>query len=453
MAIYKLVLPRMGESVAEATITGWLKSVGDEIEEDESIIEVATDKVDSDIPSPVNGVLKERLCEEGDVIQVGQTIAIIETEAEEESMEDGSSEELEQEEATEVFSEEEVDFEDMPGVEMLKDKETEAPPRSKTEGNFRFYSPLVRSIAQRENISPAELDEIPGTGTEGRLTKQDLFSYLEKRGEEPVSASPEQPQEKQPEQDTPSSPSQKALFKAKASSGDEIIEMDRMRRLIADHMVQSVHTSPHVVSFVEADVTHLVQWRNNIKADFQKREGEKITFTPIFIEAISKALRDFPMVNVSVDGYNIIKRKNINIGMAAALPSGNLIVPVIKNADQLSLVGLTKTVNDLADRARNNRLEPDHTQGGTFTFTNIGAFGNITGIPIINQPQAAILAVGTIKKKPAVIETEMGDAIAIRHIMYLSMSYDHRVIDGALGGSFLKRVADYLEDWELNREI
>ena len=302
------------------------------------------------------------------------------------------------------------------------------------------------------------MDGISGTGAEGRVTKQDILAYIEKRTDkESVRASSEpvsQPDKEQVQQvESPSSSSQAAEAPKITTPGDEIVEMDRMRRLIADHMVHSVKTSPHVASFVEADVTNLVNWRNKIKDSYKNREGENITFTPIFIEAISKALRDFPMVNVSVDGNHIIKRKNINIGMAAALPSGNLIVPVIKNADQLSLVGLSKTVNDLANRSRQNRLKPDDTQGGTFTFTNIGAFGNIMGVPIINQPQAAILAVGTIKKKPAVLETEQGDVIAIRHMMYLSMSYDHRIIDGALGGTFLKRVADYLENWDTNREI
>lgn len=435
----------------EATITGWVKSVGDEIEEDESILEVATDKVDSDVPSPVSGKLKEILFEEGDVVQVGQVIAVleIEGEAEEETSEVTTEDTSASVEETEDQGVENNLTKNIPGIAQLSAKEnTEQESTSSSDSGFRYYSPLVRSIAQREGLSQHELDKIHGSGAEGRLTKDDVLNYVKTRGSQakPTSGT------KSPQPSlSPTASSQKAPVSI--SGGDEIIEMDRMRRLIADHMVQSVHTSPHVVSFVEADVTNLVKWRDAIKVGFQKREGDKITFTPIFIEAISKALRDFPMINVSIDGYKIIKKKNINIGMAAALPSGNLIVPVIKNADQLSLVGLTKTVNDLAERARNNKLLPDDTQGGTFTFTNIGAFGNITGIPIINQPQAAILAVGTITKKPAVIETPHGDAIAIRHIMYLSMSYDHRVIDGALGGSFLKRVADYLEKWDMEREI
>lgn len=462
MAIYNLVLPRMGESVMEATITGWVKSVGDEIEEDESILEVATDKVDSDVPSPVSGVLKEILFEEGDVVQVGQVIAVLEIEKEEEEDEitEETSEDIStpSEEPENKKVEQEI-VENIPGIAHLKSKENKKQDEIPSEDGFRYYSPLVRSIAQQEGLSQQELDKIHGSGAEGRLTKDDVLNYVKTRSAQPKTSSSPDPTISSPiSKNEDAFPSSKPVIASQKTSvsisgGDEIIEMDRMRRLIADHMVQSVHTSPHVVSFVEVDVTNLVKWRNSIKDGFQKRENEKITFTPIFIEAISKALRDFPMINVSVDGYKIIKKKNINIGMAAALPSGNLIVPVIKNADQLSLVGLTKTVNDLAERARNNKLQPDDTQGGTFTFTNIGAFGNITGIPIINQPQAAILAVGTITKKPAVIETADGDAIAIRHIMFLSMSYDHRVIDGALGGSFLKRVADYLEKWDMKREI
>src|SRR5690606_16933935 len=343
----------------------------------------------------------------------------------------------------------------IPGTELLNRE-----PQDKTviHSGLRFYSPLVKNIAQEEGLSQAELDGISGTGAEGRVTKQDILAYIEKRTDnESVRASSapvSQPDKEQVQQvASPSSSAQVPADPTITTPGAEIVEMERMRRLIADHMVQRVKTSPHVASFVEADVTNLVNWRNKIKDSYKNREGENITFTPIFIEAISKALRDFPVVNVSVDGNHIIKRNNINIGMAAALPSGNFIVPVIKDADQLSLVGLSKTVNDLANRSRQNRLKPDDTQGGTFTLTNIGAFGNIMGVPIINQPQAAILDVGTIKKKPAVLDTEQGDVIAIRHMMYLSMSYDHRIIDGALGGTFLKRVADYLENWDTNREI
>lgn len=456
----------MGESVSEATITKWVKAIGDLVEEDDPIVEIATDKVDSDVPSPVMGKLTKTLFEEGQVAQVGEVIAWIEVEndiAEEDSVSEKAEEQASippTETVTDTASPANTALPEdaiagIPGTELLN---REPQDKTITHSGLRFYSPLVKNIAQEEGLSQAELDSISGTGAEGRVTKQDILAYIEKRTDkESVRASSEpvsQPDKEQVQQvESPSSSSQAAEAPKITTPGDEIVEMDRMRRLIADHMVHSVKTSPHVASFVEADVTNLVNWRNKIKDSYKNREGENITFTPIFIEAISKALRDFPMVNVSVDGNHIIKRKNINIGMAAALPSGNLIVPVIKNADQLSLVGLSKTVNDLANRSRQNRLKPDDTQGGTFTFTNIGAFGNIMGVPIINQPQAAILAVGTIKKKPAVLETEQGDVIAIRHMMYLSMSYDHRIIDGALGGTFLKRVADYLENWDTNREI
>lgn len=448
----------MGESVSEATITKWVCAIGDSVEEDDPIVEIATDKVDSDVPAPVTGKLSRIFFEENQVAQVGEVIAWIEVEGEtdqdtiapaaEEVGEAVSKTEPEisqdtvepdtieegHPQAISATQEEEVPTQGIPGVELLH-------------SGARFYSPLVKNIAQEEGLSQAELDSIRGTGAEGRVTKQDILDYIGKRSANYPRVGSEETAPK------PVSSDQHVIKPQITTPGDEIVEMDRMRKLIADHMVHSVKTSPHVASFVEADVTNLVNWRNKIKDSYKKREGENITFTPIFIEAISKALRDFPMVNVSVDGHHIIKRKNINIGMAAALPSGNLIVPVIKNADQLSLVGLSKTVNDLAHRSRQNQLKPDDTQGGTFTFTNIGAFGNIMGVPIINQPQAAILAVGTIKKKPAVLETEHGDVIAVRHMMYLSMSYDHRVIDGALGGTFLKRVADYLENWDINREI
>lgn len=451
MARHHVQLPRMGESVSEATVIKWLKQPGDQVEEDEPLLEIATDKVDSDVPSPVSGVLVEQLCAVDQVVQVGENLAVVQTEGEaDDNMEyievsDESTEEAAPD--AEIGPEpgsNDIEPDQIPGLDQLHNQ-TETV-------SGRFYSPLVKNIASEEGISLAELDKIPGTGSEGRVTKRDIMAYLERRAIE--TASPEiqetpvaQPTQVEEIDNTPSTPS---LI---TSPGDEIIEMDRMRRLIADHMVKSVQIAPHVSSFVEADVTNLVIWRNKIKANFEKREGEKITFTPIFIEAVSKALKDFPMVNVSVDGTNIIKKRDINIGMAAALPTGNLIVPVIKRADQLSLVGLTKAVNDLAGRARANKLKPDDTQGGTFTLTNIGAFGNIMGTPIINQPQVAIMAVGTITKKPAVIETEHGDLIGIRHMMYLSLSYDHRVVDGALGGRFLKRVADYLENWDSEREV
>jgi 2-oxoglutarate dehydrogenase E2 component (dihydrolipoamide succinyltransferase) len=452
MSIYKLVLPKMGESVSEATITKWVKSIGESIGEDDTIAEIATDKVDSEVPSPVQGVLKEFLFEEGSVAQVGDVIALIEIEGEGENtaptaaVEEVSSTHQEEAEPT-------VHEITIPGMDELNHMEERESVAALSEG--RFYSPLVRSIAQQEQVSQAELDLIVGSGADGRVTKQDVLDYIASRGTTTVSkptatVSAPQPTVAKPQRaSVPAAPAQVV----KSMNGDEIVEMDRMRRLIADHMVQSIHTSPHVFSVVEADVTNLVNWRNKIKDSYKKREGENITFTPLIIEAISKALKDFPMINVSVDGYNIIKRKHINIGMAAALPSGNLIVPVIKDADQLSLVGISKAVNDLANRARANKLQPDDTQGGTFTFTNIGAFGNIFGMPIINQPQAAILAVGSITKKPAVLETEDGDVIAIRHMMYLTMSYDHRVIDGALGGTFLRRVGDYLENWDKDRII
>ena len=466
MAIYQVTLPKMGESVLEATVTAWVVSEGDRVKEDDSLVEIATDKVDSDVPSPVSGVVKKILFQEGDVVQVGEAMIEIEVEGEDvgssepmdsislASSESDHAENLPEEESSSL--EGEVIIDDLPGLDQLAEAEEEG---AQEQGQFtseRFYSPLVKSIANEEGISVAELDRIKGSGVEGRLTKQDILSYLENKSKKPadskgVSDANSTGKEEERLQKTPAKDS--AISSVSASSGDEIIEMDRMRRLIADHMVHSVHTSPHVASFVEADVTSLVKWRNEVKGEFKKREGENITFTPIFIEAISKALRDYPLINVSVDGYNIIKKKSINIGMATALPSGNLIVPVIHNADQLSLVGLTRAVNSLSSRARENKLTPDEISGGTFTFTNIGAFGNIMGVPIINQPQAAILAVGTIKKKPAVIETPEGDFIGIRHMVYLSLSYDHRVIDGALGGMFLKRVGEYLENWNMAREI
>lgn len=456
MAIFKLILPKMGESVSEATITKWMKSIGDSIKEDDTIAEIATDKVDSEVPSPVNGVLREFVFEEGSVAQVGETIALIEIDGDvaEEPTPNIFQEQspVVEKKTIEIDRKEELEI---PGLENLNSVDEIVPIQQlNTEG--RFYSPLVRNIALQENVSPTELDAIIGSGSDGRVTKQDVLDYIASRGGTPVrqtiSASPiSQPELVSVPKSTPvQTPAVQVI---RTMNGDEIVEMDRMRRLIADHMVQSVQTSPHVFSVVEADVTNLVNWRNKVKDSYKKREGENITFTPLIIEAISKALKDFPMINVSVDSYNIIKRKHINIGMAAALPSGNLIVPVIKDADQLSLVGLSKAVNDLANRARANQLKPDDTQGGTFTFTNIGAFGNIFGMPIINQPQAAILAVGSITKKPAVLETEDGDVIAIRHMMYLTMSYDHRVIDGALGGTFLKCVGDYLENWDKDRVI
>ncbi|NEU07074.1 2-oxo acid dehydrogenase subunit E2 [Flavihumibacter sp. R14] len=448
MAQYELLLPKMGESVAEATIIKWVKQPGDMIEADDSVLEIATDKVDSEVPSPVAGKLIKVLANEDEVVQVGAVIAIIETEA------DGQSTEPV---ATSV--EEAPVPAEVPGTEQLS-QASEKPAPVNFGNSSRFYSPLVKSIAAEEGINLNELDQIKGSGAEGRVTKQDILEFVKQRQvqtdvpvEETPAANATAPARQPVQPVEEKQPAKQAAPVVSVSGGDEIIEMDRMRKLIADHMVMSKQTSPHVTSFVEADVTNLVKWRERVKGSFEKREGEKITFTPIFIEAVAKAIKDLPMINVTVNGTQIIKKRDINIGMAAALPSGNLIVPVIKNADQLNLVGLTRSVNDLAKRARLSKLKPDETQNGTFTITNVGTFGNVMGTPIINQPQVAILAVGAIKKKPAVIETEYGDVIAIRHMMFLSLSYDHRVVDGALGGSFVRKVADYLEAWDNTREI
>ena len=448
MAQYELLLPKMGESVAEATVIKWVKQIGDSIDLDDTILEIATDKVDSEVPSPVAGKLVKQFFKEDEVAQVGDVIAIIETEG-------GNDIKTEEVVVTTPIVEEKP--EPIPGLAQLAEEKTAAV-QSDFNSSERFYSPLVKSIASQEKIPLTELDSIKGSGADGRLNKDDLLNYISsKNGGQSVVAQDELIVPSQPivETKTPVTPiphSNKTTTTS-VSGGDEIIEMDRMRKLIADHMVMSKSTSPHVTSFVEADVTNMVLWRNKVKNSFEKRENEKITFTPIFVEAVAKAIKDFPMINVSVNGTQIIKKSNINIGMAAALPSGNLIVPVIRNADQLNLVGLTKAVNDLASRARISKLKPDETQGGTFTLTNVGSFGNVMGTPIINQPQVAILAVGAIKKKPAVLETEHGDVIAIRHMMFLSLSYDHRVVDGSLGGMFVRRVADYLENWDFNREI
>ncbi len=447
MAQFELILPKMGESVAEATITTWLKNEGDFIEAEESVVEVATDKVDSEVPSPVSGTLVKIISNVNDVAQVGAAIAIIETE--------GSGE-------TEAATESAPAPPPAPAVEeVVAEIETQVAAAAQTvapaapnapiakNSKGRFYSPLVRSMAKEEGIGQAELDQIKGSGKDGRVTKKDVLAYLEGGRTAPAAA----PAPAATPAAAPKAPAATATPSITPSAGDEIIEMDRMRKLIADHMVNSVQTSPHVTSFVEADMTKVVLWRNKVKKSFQEKHGEKITFTPIIMEAIVKAIQDFPMINVSVDGSNIIKHGNINVGMAAALPSGNLIVPVVKNADQLSLLGLTKAVNDLANRARNNALKPDEISGGTYTLTNVGTFGNLLGTPIINQPQVAIMAAGAIVKKPAVVETPEGDLIAVRHKMFLSHSYDHRVVDGALGGMFVKRVAEYLEAWDMNREI
>ncbi|RZL50390.1 MAG: 2-oxo acid dehydrogenase subunit E2 [Pedobacter sp.] len=447
MAQYELLLPKMGESVAEATIIKWAKQPGDTILLDDTILEIATDKVDSEVPSPVAGKLIKQLFAADDVVQVGAVIALIETEG---GSEVSSTQEVKQE-TVEAAPIETAKAEQIPGVDQLPVENNSATQSQDFKNSDRFYSPLVKSIAAQENISVAELAQIKGSGAEGRLTKDDLLNYIQsKNGGAPIKVAEVIMQPPPPIQTTSPTVSKPVTS---VSGGDEIIEMDRMRKLIAEHMVMSKQTSPHVTSFVEADVTNMVKWRDKVKKSFEQRENEKITFTPIFIEAVSRAIKDFPMINVTVNGTQIIKKRDINIGMAAALPSGNLIVPVIKNADQLNLVGLTKAVNDLASRARNSKLKPDETQNGTFTLTNVGSFGNVMGTPIINQPQVAILAVGAIKKKPAVLETEFGDVIAIRHMMFLSLSYDHRIVDGALGGSFVRRVADYLENWDINREI
>jgi len=453
MAKFELKLPKMGESVAEATITSWLKEIGDTIEEDEAVLEIATDKVDSEVPSEVDGVLVEKLFNVDAVVQVGQTIAIIETEG-------GETVEVKAT-ATDTVSEPEASKSVAEVLQtVVAAKETVKPVNSSED---RFYSPLVKNIAKQEGISQNELDTIPGTGKDGRVTKNDIKSYLDNRGSAPVTA-PEVaevgtviPRAVDDQKNNKASNPEKTIEKSAApivSSGDdEIIEMTRMGKLISKHMIDSVQTSAHVQSFIEADVTKIWNWRKQVKDDFMKREGENLTFTPIFMEAVAKAIRDFPMINIAVQGDSIIKKKHINLGMAAALGDGNLIVPVIKDADQLNLIGMTKKVNDLANRARLNKLTPDDIQGGTYTVTNVGTFGSIMGTPIINQPQVAILALGAIRKVPAVIETPEGDFIGIRYKMFLSHSYDHRVVNGALGGQFVKAVKDYLEAWDSGREI
>lgn len=446
MAEIEIRLPKMGESVTEATITNWLKEVGDTVELDEPLVEVATDKVDNELPSEVEGVLVKKLYEKDDVAQVGDVIAIISTDGE--APVDTSTPSAESQKS------EEVPAEVVKPLAAVAANDIESV--TKTGDSGRFYSPLVRSIAKEEGVSMNELESIQGSGENNRVTKKDILAYLENgRNGNGAAQTTATPKQDAPAQKTASSTV--AVKEHKVSvpvfEGDEIMEMDRMRKLIADHMVMSKQVSPHVTSYVEADVTNIVNWRNKVKKDFEKREGEKITFTPIFMEAIVRAIKDFPMVNISVDGNKIIKRKDINLGMATALPSGNLIVPVIRRADNLNLIGLTKQVNELANKARNNKLSPDEIQGGTYTVTNVGTFGNVMGTPIINQPQVAILALGAIRKIPAVIETPQGDFIGIRHKMFLSHSYDHRVVDGALGGMFVKRVAEYLEQFDPNREL
>lgn len=437
MAKFELKLPKMGESVAEATITSWLKEVGDTIEADEAVLEIATDKVDSEVPSEVDGVLTEILFKVDDVVQVGQTIAIIETEA---SAAPAASSTKPAETETET-----------PAPAIAEVTQTVASASNSVSpvisSDTRFYSPLVKNIAKQEGINQAELDAISGTGKAGRVTKNDILAYVENQATnktQPVSTSTAKETSTKPKKET------EPII---ANGEDQIIEMSRMGKLIAHHMIESVQTSAHVQSFIEADVTKIWNWRKKVKDDFLKREGENLTFTPIFMEAVAKALRDFPMLNISLQDNKIIKKKNINLGMAAALPDGNLIVPVIKKADQLNLVGMTKQVNSLANKARENKLKPDDIQDGTYTVTNVGTFGSIMGTPIINQPQVGILALGAIRKMPAVIETPEGDFIGIRYKMIMSHSYDHRVVNGALGGQFIKAVKTYLEAWDSNREI
>lgn len=430
MSSFEIIMPKLGESVQEATITKMFVKLNDQVEEDDMLFEIATDKVDSEIPCPVDGKVIEIRFKENDVVPVGEVVAII-------ALGDVDDVEAPVQESVSASVTESVSQEPLESVSSSDIQSTSG----------RFYSPLVKSIAKSENISVQELEKITGHGTEGRVQKQDVLDYLSQRNGVAVSA---------PEVKNVSAPSSvPAVEKPKVSMSigaqDQIVEMDRMRRIIADHMVMSKQTSPHVTAMVEADVTDMVNWRNKVKDEFFKKEGTKITYMPIIIEAVSKALRDFPGVNASVDGYNVILRKNINVGVAVALPSGNLIVPVIKNSDQKNLIGLANDMNRLATAARNNKLSPDDIQGGTFTISNFGSFKNVMGTPIINQPQVAILAVGTIEKKPAVIETPAGDAIVVRQKIFLSLSYDHRVVDGALGGAFLRKIADYLEDYDSNR--
>lgn len=431
MAIVEMLMPKMGESIIEGTVLTWLKKEGDTIEQDESVLEVATDKVDTEVPSTHAGILKQILAKEGDVIAVGAPIAIIETEGEENNAPPSTASK------TDTQKEELIaEAPENTAVILSSEKASQA-----TEaGDDRFYSPLVQSIAKEEGISKAELAKVPGTGKGARVTKQDMLNYLESKSYEtkPVSSIPSISAPKAP---------------VSISGSDEIIEMDRMRKMIAKRMIESKQISAHVTSFVEADMTNIVLWRERNKNDYKAKFGESITYTPFFIEAVAKAIRDFPMINISVDGDRIIRKKDINVGMAVALSSGNLIVPIIRNADQLNLVGISKKVNELANLARNNKLNADHLAGGTYTVSNVGSFGNVMGTPIIPQPQVAIIAVGAIVKKPAVVETPTGDVIAIRHKMFLSHSYDHRVVDGSLGGRFVKRVSDYLEAFDINTPL
>jgi 2-oxoglutarate dehydrogenase E2 component (dihydrolipoamide succinyltransferase) len=448
MALVELVMPKMGESVMEGTILTWLKNPGDRIQQDESVLEVATDKVDTEVPSPYNGILKEIRANKGDVVQVGTAIAIIETEVNQTTAAVAATT------ATNTPTQPAAAAEQKPVAAVTQS-------HSHIEHNNvkggKFYSPLVLNIARQENISLAEVEQIAGSGKDGRVTKHDLFDYIQAKKDGKVTAA----KQETVVQNTPATEQKAAVtepaYVSKAASSQngnvEIVQMDRMRKMIADRMVESKRISPHVTSFVEADVTNIVYWRNRWKNDFMERENVALTFTPIFIEAVVKAIKDYPMVNISIEDDKILVKRDINIGIAVALPNGNLIVPVIKNADQLNIVGLTKKVNDLAKRARQNKLTADDLSGGTYTVSNVGSFGNLMGTPIIVQPQAAILALGAVIKKPAVIETPQGDTLGIRHMMFLSHSYDHRAIDGSLGGMFVRRVADYLEKFDVNRKI
>jgi 2-oxoglutarate dehydrogenase E2 component (dihydrolipoamide succinyltransferase) len=470
MADFNLIMPKMGESIMEATILRWLKKPGDMVALDETILEIATDKVDSEIPSPVAGKLEKILFEENAVVPVGQTIAVIATAAKAGDVKENGTPPPPQEKSQPV---QEAKTQKEPEKQVVSQAQKPErvpyvpvhsfqPVNLPSNSSGRFYSPLVRNIATSEGIGQAELDLITGSGQGGRVTKTDVLSYLQERTQSKTTSPQQTSAQQSTTQQSTEQVSQPVVQEASSpqkqtvqslDGGTEIIEMDRMRKMIAEHMVRSKHTSPHVTSFVEVDVTEMVLWRERVKDDFQKKYGEKITYTPIFIEAIVKAIRDFPMINVSVNGDTIILKKYINIGLAAALPSGNLIVPVIRNADGYNLMGLTKAVNDLANRARTNKLRPEEVQDGTFTLTNVGTFGNVMGTPIINQPQVAIMAAGAIRKKPGVVETPFGDLIAVRHYMFLSLSYDHRVVDGFLGGSFLRKVADYLESFDPERQI
>lgn len=448
MSQSELIMPKMGESIMEATILKWLKKEGDHVALDEAVLEIATDKVDSEVPSPFEGVISKILYKEGDVVEVGKAIAIIGGE--------GGASTIVAAPVTQVVQEVRTAA---PEITAVAEKTVVTAQHSGNADANRFYSPLVLNIARQEGVSMTELENIPGTGKDNRVTKSDILDYVRNRTNGQTVTKTVAPVV---QQETPVVQTQKqetvvqqtSVSTAAVVNGNvEIVEMDRMRKMIADHMTMSKRTSAHVTSFVEVDMTNIVEWRNRVKKKFEEKEGLKITFTPLFIEAVTKAIKEYPGINISVDGYNILYKKDINIGMAAALPSGNLIVPVIKNADRMNLVGLTAAVNDLANRARQNKLKPEEIQGGTFTLTNVGSFGSIMGTPVINQPQVAILATGAIKKRPMVLETAQGDVIGIRHMMYMSMSYDHRVVDGMLGGSFLNRVAQLLEGFDPNRDV